>query len=190
MFCPSRFNVPIPFVLITIQTAPGVGVHASSQARPTLSRSLVTLLPHPLTHLLPFQSLARSSQEHRGCAVCASRTPLRGTQERNPPSTCKPTQPRRTNPRFMAPLLKTSFPLHPPSHGGTISPGEETFPFYPVSNTTERTTGSPARVIQHSARDRRPGPLAIRERHPASSFPHRSGKASSVRLGERSFVGR
>jgi len=185
MFCPSRFNVPIPFVLITIQTAPRG--YTSSQARPTLSRPLFTLLPHPLTHLLPFQSLARSSQEHRGARFVHASTRHSRAQavlylQFHPASP-------GTNPRFMAPLLKTSFPLHPPSHGGTISPGEETFPFYPVSNTRERTTGSPARVIQRSARDRRPGPLAIRERHPASCFPHRSGKASSVRLGERSFVG-
>jgi hypothetical protein len=111
----------------------------------------------------------------------------------------------RTKPMTLPTCLKTSFPLHPWPHGGTIfsvvglsgsSVTRETFPLSPVSNYRERTTGSTARLIQQSARDRRPGPLAIRRRYPASPLfkekgrkKGRPGKASSVRLGERSFVG-
>jgi hypothetical protein len=96
---------------------------------------------------------------------------------------------------LLSPRTNPQRPLHPPSHGGTISFVTSSWagnkPLYSVSKTTERTTGSTARLIQHSARDRRPGPLAIRGRHPASPFLEkgRSGKASSVRLGERSIVG-
>jgi len=90
--------------------------------------------------------------------------------------------PLRTNPRR---------PLHPWPLSGTISSvmslPRETFPLLPVSNSRERTTGSTARLIQQSARDRRPGPLAIRSRNPVHVL--RPGKASSVRLGERSIVG-
>jgi hypothetical protein len=96
---------------------------------------------------------------------------------------------------LLSPRTNPQRPLHPPSHGGTISFVTSSWagniPLPLVSKTTERTTGSTARLIQQSARDRRPGPLAIRGRHPASPFLEkgRSGKASSVRLGERSIVG-
>lgn len=98
--------------------------------------------------------------------------------------------PLRTNPMSLPACPKTSFPLHPPPHGGTISSvtrslHRETFPLAPVSKIRERTTGSTARLIQQSAMDRRPGPLAIRRRNPVHVL--RPGKASSVRLG--SIVG-
>ena len=142
-----------------------------------------TLLPCAATHLPSFQSFPHSLQKHRGC-----------TPERNPLSPCRSSLSPRTNPER---------PLHPQPHGGTISSViglsgssvlRETFPLVPVSKIQERTTGSTARLIQQSARDRRPGPLAIRGRHPALPFltkglleGGRPGKASSVRLG--SIVG-
>jgi len=111
-----------------------------------------------------------------------------------------------SNPKISSPLAaghrslttSSSFPLHPQPHGGTIgsviglsgsSVIRETFPLDPVSNIQERTTGSTARLIQQLARDRRPGPLAIRSRNPVPPFTEkgRPGKASSVRLG--SIVG-
>jgi len=118
--------------------------------------------------------------------------------EQNPPSPCKSTLYPRTKPMSLPAWLKTSFPLHPRPHGGTIwsviglagsSVIRETFPLVPVSKIEERTTGSTARLIQQLARDRRPGPLAIRGRHPALPFREkgRPGKASSFRLG--SIVG-
>lgn len=93
----------------------------------------------------------------------------------------------------------TSGALHLASLGGTISGAvcisiRGTIPLTPVSKFQERTKGSPLpRAIfgegpRRQARDRRPGPLAIRRRNPASSV-NRPGKASSVRLGERSIVG-
>jgi len=117
------------------------------------------------------------------------------TPVRNPSSPCKSALSPRPETISMPPGHITSFPLHPPSHGGTISfvirsLRRETFPLVPVSNSRERTTGSTARLIQQSARDRRPGPLAIRGRHPdLFAEKGRPGKASSVRLGERSIVG-
>lgn len=144
----------------------------------TLSRSLQRANSQPFS----FQWLAHSCTETPGC-----------TPERNPASSGRPFL-TLLHPYFLAPCSLTSFPLHPGAHGGTISSvtsssHRETFPLVPVSNSRERTTGSTARLIQ--ARDRRPGPLAIRGRHPASPFSQkgRPGKASSVRLGERSIVG-
>ena len=148
-----------------------------------------TLLPCAVTHPLIFQQLPHSLQKHPGV----------------PRSDALP-QPARS-PRPLRSLLTTddcllttvsSRPLHPPSHGGTICPVigllgssviRETFPLVPVSKIEERTTGSTARLIQQLARDRRPGPLAIRGRHAALPFREkgRPGKASSVRLG--SIVG-
>src|SRR5262249_53742636 len=94
---------------------------------------------------------------------------------------------------FHRPYVQTQEPLLPSPHGGTIfligkhfrSPRCLTFP--------ERTTGSLARVIQ--ARDRRPGPLAIRSRNPATvSGPERhpvSDWASALSWGndESQLVG-
>ncbi len=146
-----------------------------------------TLLPCATTHLSSFQWFAHSLPKHPGC-----------TPERNPASSGRPFL-TSLHPYFLASSSLTSFPLHQGPHGGTISLltsslRRETFPLSPVSNFRERTTGSTARLIQ--ARDRRPGPLAIRGRHPASDLfekkgreKGRPGKASSVRLGERSIVG-
>ena len=109
-------------------------------------------------------------------------------------SHCKFFPTHRTN---LSPVLSgapPSEPLHLALHGETISASvsisaRETFPLSPVSNSRERTTGSTARLIQQLARDRRPGPLAIRRRNPVPPFSQkgRPGKASSVRLG--SIVG-
>ena len=137
-----------------------------------------TLLPCTATHVPSFQSFPHSLPKHRGCIP-----------ERNPPSPRKSSVSPRTNPER---------PLHPQPHGGTIgsviglsgsSVTRETFPLDPVSKIQERTTGSTARLIQQLARDRRPGPLAIRSRNPVPPFTEkgRPGKASSVRLG--SIVG-
>src|SRR5882724_3078789 len=134
-------------------------------------------VPCAATHLPSFQSFPHSLQKQPGC-----------TPESNP----KTSSPLAAGHR--SPATSSSRPLHPPSHGGTICPVidlagssviRETFPFVPVSKIQERTTGSTARLIQQLARDRRPGPLAIRGRHPALPFTKkgRPGKASSVRLG-------
>ena len=143
--------------------------------------SLLRGVPCAATHLPSFQSFPHSLQKQPGC-----------TPESNP----KISSPLAAGHR--SPATSSSRPLHPPSHGGTICPVidlagssviRETFPFVPVSKIQERTTGSTARLIQQLARDRRPGPLAIRGRHPALPFAEkgRPGKASSVRLG--SIVG-
>src|SRR5882724_9520431 len=139
------------------------------------------LVPCVATHLPSFQSFPHSLQEHPGC-----------TPESNP----KISSPLAAGHRSLA--TGSSSPLHPWPLGGTIgsviglsgsSVTRETFPLDPVSKIQERTTGSTARLIQQLARDRRPGPLAIRGRHPALPFREkgRPGKASSVRLG--SIVG-
>jgi hypothetical protein len=122
------------------------------------------LLPASQNNSISFQCFTHSLSKHPGYTYIDS-------------SPCKLSSPPRTNPQR---------PLHTASHGGTIFFAGN-LPLFPVSNISERTTGSPARVIQQSARNRRPGPLAIRSRYPA--IVHRPGKASSVRLGQRSIVG-
>ena len=138
-------------------------------------------LPSATTHVPSFQPFPHSLQEHPGC-----------TPESNP----KISSPLAAGHRSLT--TSSSRPLHPQPHGGTIcsvtglsgsSVIRKTFPLVPVSKIQERTTGSTARLIQQLARDRRPGPLAIRSRNPVPPFSEkgRPGKASSVRLG--SIVG-
>jgi len=171
---------------IPSQSGTPSAVNVPSFAVPsTLScpESFLRGVPRAATHLPSFQSFPHSLPKHRGC-----------TPESNP----KISSPLAAGHRSLT--TSSSRPLHPWPHGGTIgsviglsgsSVIRETFPLDPVSKIQERTTGSTARLIQQLARDRRPGPLAIRGRHPASPFPEkgRPGKASSVRLGERSIVG-
>ena len=161
-------------------------------------RTLCTIRPRRISRNPSLFNHLRTLVENiGGCA------PLRS-------SPCKFFPTHRTNLSATLSGALPSEPLHLALHGGTISApvsrltfgrlsgsrlatsrlARETFPLSPVSNSRERTTGSTARLIQQSARDRRPGPLAIRGRHPdLFAEKGRPGKASSVRLGERSIVG-
>ena len=183
---PSSRN---PFLLILIQIAPGWGYQESqslSERRKRNSASAsfsiasehftqTALMKIPATR--SFSVASAHLQKQWGVAP-----PKIQNSGPFPKQSRKLSLPLRTNPRR---------PLHPSSLGGTMtfvrSLARETFPLIPVSNSQERTTGSTARLIQQSARDRRPGPLAIRSRNPVHVL--RPGKASSVRLGERSIVG-
>ena len=190
---PSSRN---PFLLIIIQNTRGWGYPiAPSRSRQAECRSTSALLSVASEHLS--QTALTKIPATRSFSVASAHlqkqwgmAPL-AIQKFDAGQSCKLRLSPRTKPMALPAWLKTSFPLHPPSRGGTMNSvkhsARETFPLLPVSNSQERTTGSPARVLQHVGQDRRPGPLAIRRRNPARPF--RPGKASSVRLGQRSIVG-
>ena len=192
-----RNRISNPFRMNTYEKTWGGGTPTRPfSVRPCLPRVspargalFFTLLPCAATHLPSFQSFPHSLEKDPGVPQSATH-----------PRPCKVSLPLRSFLTTEDCLLTTSSsrPLHPWPHGGTICAVSglsgscvirETFPLDPVSKIQERTTGSTARLIQQLARDRRPGPPAIRSRNPVPPFTEkgRPGKASSVRLG--SIVG-